>query len=72
MSRKIWIAAVSSLALTACRTTAGGGCPPLVAYGAEAQRQAARELRRLPKDSPLARMIVDYGKTRDACRAARG
>lgn len=47
----------------------GGGCPPLVAYSAETQQMAAAELRKLPKGSPLAKMIVDYKKTRDACRA---
>lgn len=47
----------------------GGGCPPLVAYSAETQQVAAAELRKLPKGSPLAKMIVDYKKTRDACRA---
>jgi len=31
------------------------------------QKQAAAELRKLPK-SQVAQMIVDYGKMRDACR----
>jgi hypothetical protein len=71
MWRRISTLAVFSLALSACQSTAGGGCPPLVAYKAEAQRQAARELRALPKGSALATMIVDYKKTRDACRATK-
>lgn len=65
-SRAILIAAVFSL--TACQTTTGGGCPPLVTYSAETQRLAAQELRRLPKDSQLAKLIVDYSKMRKACR----
>lgn len=71
MSRTIWIAVLSSLALAGCAST-GGGCPPLVAYSPETQRAAAAELRALPKGSPLARMIVDYGKTRAACRLTGG
>lgn len=67
MWRMILIGVVSSLA--ACQTTTGGGCPPLIAYSAQTQRLAAAELRKLPKDSPIAKMIVDYKKTRDACRA---
>jgi hypothetical protein len=73
MRRTIWIAASFSLALSACQSTGGSsGCPPLVAYPRDVQKQAAAELRALPKGSPLATMIVDYGKTRDACRLAGG
>jgi hypothetical protein len=62
---------LASSSLAACQSTStGGGCPPLVAYNADIQRQVAAELRRLPKGSPLAQMIIDYKKTRDACRAA--
>lgn len=57
--------------LSACSTTSVSGCPPLVAYPPAAQSRAAAELRALPKGSPLAVMIVDYGKTRDACRATK-
>lgn len=69
MSLKISIMGAFSLALAACQST-GGACPPLVAYSTQEQRQAARELRALPQNSPLAAMIVDYKKTRDACRAS--
>lgn len=62
---------LASFSLAACQTTQGGGCPPLVEYSAETQRLAAAELRKLPKDSALARLIIDYKKTRDACRIAR-
>lgn len=68
MSQTILIVGVFSLALAGCATT-GGGCPPLPAYSAADQKRAARELRTLGKDSPLAAMIVDYKKTRDACAA---
>lgn len=70
MSHAIWIAA--SFELAACQSTGGGGCPPLVTYSAETQRLAAAELRRLPKDSQLAKLVVDYGKTRRAIRGACG
>jgi len=43
-------------------------CPPVIEYDAETQKQAAAELRKLPKGSPLALMVVDYKKTRDALR----
>ncbi len=56
--------------LTGCQTMMSG-CPPLIAYSAAEQKQASSELRvLLPHDSQLGRMIVDYGKMRDACRAS--
>jgi hypothetical protein len=57
------------IALAACQST-GGGCPPLVGYSLQEQKIAAAQLRALPKNSPLAAMVVDYKKTRDACRAS--
>lgn len=51
-----------------CQTTSGGVCPPLVNYSAERQTLAAKELRALPKDSEIAKLVVDYGKLRAACR----
>jgi hypothetical protein len=51
-----------------CQTTSGGACPPLVNYSAERQTLAAKELRALPKDSEIAKLVVDYGKLRAACR----
>ncbi|MBI1867732.1 MAG: hypothetical protein HYS06_05500 [Methylocystis sp.] len=74
MRRNVWITAVSSLALTlvaGCAATSGG-CPPLVAYSKAQQARAAQELRALSTDSQLGRMIVDYDKTRDACRVSQG
>jgi hypothetical protein len=55
--------------LSACQST-GGGCPPLVAYSLEEQKIAAKQLHALPRNAPLAAMIVDYRKMRDACRAS--
>jgi len=66
MLRIVFLAAISSL-LAACQTT-GGGCPPLVTYSRAQQTQARSELLSLPAGSQIAKMIVDYGKTRDACR----
>lgn len=51
-----------------CKSTSGGSCPPLVDYSAERQTLAAKELRALPKGSELAKLVVDYGKLRAACR----
>lgn len=65
------ISMLALFSLSACQTTSGGGCPPLVTYSAETQKRAAAELRNLPKGSALAKMIVDYKKTRDACRVER-
>jgi hypothetical protein len=63
------VAALSS-ALGGCAETAGEGCPPLVSYSPAAQKRGAHELDGLAGDSQVARMIVDYGKMRDACRSA--
>lgn len=69
MKTSLAILMLASFSLAGCQSVQfEGGCPPLIAYSKEAQRQAAAELRRLPKGSPLAKMIIDYKKTRDACR----
>jgi len=68
MSRLIFATGAFSLLLAACNSTSGG-CPPLVTYSAVQQRRASAELHGLPRDSEIAQMIVDYGKTRTACRA---
>ena len=57
----------ATFSLAACQTVGGGDCPPLVTYSVQQQRQAATELRQMTK-SQVAKMIVDYGKMRDACR----
>ena len=48
----------------------GSACPPLVDYSAEHQTLAAKELRALPKESQIARMIADYGQLRRTCRGS--
>lgn len=70
--RKIALMMAAS-SLAACQSTAGGGgCPPLVSYSKEFQKQAARELRMTRAAAPnVAQLVVDYGKMRDACRAGR-
>lgn len=69
MARLLTISVMVSFSLTGCMSTQiNTGCPPLVQYSAETQRRAADELEKLPKDSALAKMITDYGKTRKACR----
>lgn len=44
-------------------------CPVLVKYSPEQLKEAAAELRGLPEKSQIAKMTIDYGKLRDACRA---
>ena len=62
----IW--SLVSFSLAGCQSTTISACPPLIKYSAMTQKEVAAELRKLPKDSPLAMMIVDYKKTRDALR----
>ncbi len=62
------ILTLAAFSLAGCQSTASSGCPPLVTYSTETQRQAAQELRRLPQDSQLAKMIIHYGQMRKACR----
>lgn len=60
------ITVLSSLA--GCQSTGGGGCPPLVSYSPAQMKQAASEMRALPKTAEIRRLVTDYGKMRDACR----
>ena len=41
-------------------------CPPLTQYSAQFQKEAAEE----KKGPRTAQLVSDYGKQRDACRAA--
>lgn len=45
-------------------------CPALKVYSKEQLLKAANELKALPADSEIAKMITDYSKHRDACRVA--
>jgi len=67
MLPKLSIAACFSILLGACTVTVSG-CPPLTTYSAEFQKRAAQQLRALPPASPVAVLVTDYGKIRDACR----
>ena len=62
---------VGGLALGGCDRDLGdysvGGCPRLINYSVEQQREAAAEIRRNP-NGQLAKMARDYGKMRKACR----
>jgi hypothetical protein len=58
--------------VTARSEATRAACPPLASYPPEFQRRAAAEMEALPPGSPLAQMIVDYGRLRDACRAMGG
>lgn len=44
-------------------------CPILTKYSPEQLKSAAAEIRKLPSESQVAKMVIDYGKLRDACRA---
>lgn len=46
-------------------------CPAIRDYDPVTQKQAARELRNLPKGSVVTGMIADYGDLRDQVRACR-
>jgi len=65
---------VPMVLLSGCGTAISDGpfCPTLVPYSVEFQRRAAEELERLPIDSPLVRLIEDYGELRARIRGACG
>jgi hypothetical protein len=44
-------------------------CPVLVQYSPDQLKQAAKELKTLPSKSQVGKLVTDYGKLRDACRA---
>lgn len=44
-------------------------CPVLKQYTQAQLEAAAMELDNLPTESELAKMVIDYGKLREACRA---
>ena len=45
-------------------------CPVLKKYSVETLRKAALSLKNLPSDDELEELLDDYGKLREACRAA--
>lgn len=60
------------LGLSACVSSTETVCVPIVPYDAATQKSAAQELRNLPADSVLGRMIIDYGIERSELRACAG
>jgi len=63
-----WFALV--LLLSACSSSIDT-CPAVVEYDKSMQRQASEELSKLPPDSVISAMIVDYGKLRAKLRACQ-
>lgn len=66
-----WCGALSalliiSIILYGCASPPRFNCPPLVAYSPAFQAAAAAEMD--GSKPSMEEMIVDYGKTRDACR----
>ncbi len=60
-----------SLALGDCAAPrVVSGCPPLVTYSGQTQARAAQEIR-AGKSPTLNRFVIDYGKTRRACRGEK-
>lgn len=57
------------MAASSCTQTVSG-CPPLATYSRDFQLAAKAEFDRLKPDSRIAVLVTDYGKMRDACRAA--
>lgn len=45
-------------------------CPVLNNYSQSQMTKAAQELKSIPSDSQISRLIRDYSKLRDACRVA--
>lgn len=61
----------AAVTLASCQSTRlHSACPSLVSYSRATQAQAAKELRALPPGSTLERLLQDYRRTRDSCRAA--
>ena len=65
--KRLIVSIAAAFSLSSCAST--GGCPPLVQYRPETQKAAASEMR-AGASPTLNRMVTDYGKMRDACRAA--
>lgn len=55
--------------MLAAKTLVIAKCPVLKSYSTTEQKKAADELRALGVDSEIAKMLIDYSKMRDACRA---
>lgn len=61
----------AAFTLSACQTTRlHSGCPPEIKYSRETMKEAAAQLRAMPQNSAVARLVSDLHRMRDACRAA--
>lgn|GEM_PF-3416794 len=61
----------AAVTMASCQSTRlHSGCPPEIRYSRMTQAQAAKELRALPPGATLERLLADYHRMRDACRAA--
>lgn len=69
--KRFLISTTVVFSLSACQSTTGGGCPPLINYSAAQQKQAANELRKMHSEAQVVKMITDYGKLRAACRVGQ-
>lgn len=59
----------ASFELAACQSVeVVQKCPPLRQYSLDTQKRLAAELRSLPRETVVGRMVVDYKALRDACR----
>lgn len=73
MKTSLAILTLVSFSLAGCQSTREiivARCPPLKQYSLETQHRLAAELRILPKDALLGKVIVDYKALRDACRVS--
>lgn len=57
------------LSTSSCAAGISDSCPPVVPYDQATQAAAADELKALPANSALGRMMVDYGIMRSEARA---
>ena len=65
---------IAMLSLSACAkggSEARAPCPPVVAYSAADQDRAATEVKALPENATVVRMLGDYAVLRDQARACR-
>jgi len=59
-----------SVFLAGCGHNTSLVCPSIVPYSPSVQKEAATELKALPSNSIVARMIEDYGELRARIRAS--
>jgi len=78
MIKTVIAVALSAMLLGGCATVQSSPslplvisqCPALTKYTQAQLNKAAAEMRSLPTESQVAKLVTDYGKLRDACRVA--